>query len=280
MRNRDDLKDEIRSIVERRIDELIRRSERELLGPGSSLVVRHTRKRCHFIPAEFRVLGGYLQSLNIRFGRMMENLLDEVVSQLFHLGLTRFTIIERYSRKTLRLEVEKTCYEAINAYTSGRLIRRDPEELRTIFNKLLDIIFDRQNRNRGNFMQLTCDVDLLMEDEESNVFYFFEMKYCDDHDTGKYQAINRKFLYTFAGLVRELRVRSKDMFIPIIYYLEDGLIKYENIFLVEGENVLRGKQLFELIGVPEVYDVIIEALNPKRHVKRFQDILNRVLQKM
>ena len=272
-----DWKDEIRSIVMRRIDELIRRSERELLGPGSSLVIRHTRKRCHFIDPRLRILGGYLQSLNIRFGRIMESLLDEIVSRLFLRGLTKFTMIERYSRRTLDLEIERTCYNEIDAYIRGRLIRHEPAQLRRKFNRLLDTIFDRQNRERGDFVRERCDVNLLMRDEERDVFYFVEMKYCDDHDTGKYRDINRKFLYTFAGLVRMLRIREKNKFIPVIYYLEDGLIKYENVFLVEGENVLRGKQFFELIGVPEAYDVIVEALNAERYRRILHNILNRIL---
>ena len=76
-----------------------------------------------------------------------------------------------------------------------------------------------------------------------DIFYFIEMRYCDDYDTDKYRDINRKFLHTFAGLVRELHIREKDRFIPVIYYLETGITKYENIFLVERECANRKKIL-------------------------------------
>ena len=276
-----DWREEIRSLIERRIEDLIRRSEHELLGTGrSSLVFRHTHKRCHFIEPELRILGGYLQSLNIRFGGMIENMLEEIVTRLFLRGLTRFSIVEEYSRRrNLRLEIEKTCCERIDAYTRGRLIRHRPSELRPKFIRLLDTLFDYQNREEGNFVRDNYDVNLLMKDEEKDVFYFVEMKYCDDHDTGKYRSIIRKFLYTFAGLIRELRIRDRNRFIPIIYYLEDGLVKYKNIFLVEGENVLRGRQFFELIGVPEAYDVIIEALSPERYREQLRNILGRIFRR-
>ena len=273
-----DWQEEIRSLIEQRIEELISRSERELLGTRkSSLVFRHTRKRCHFMGPELRILGGYLQSLNIRFGGEIESILEEIVTRLSLRGLTKFSIVEEYNRqRNLRLEIEKACYERIDAYTRGGLIRHRPNELRSKFIRLLDILFDYQNREEGNFIPGNYDVNLLMRDEERDVFYLVEIKYCDDHDTGKYRNIIRKFLYTFAGLIRELRIRDRNRFIPIIYYFEDGLIKYENIFLVEGENVLRGRQFFELIAVPEAYDVIIKALNPERYKERLHDIIGRI----
>ena len=108
--------------MKRRLKEPIRHSEHDLLDMRSNLISRHTDKRSHFIDPRLRILSEHLQSLNIRFGKITESSLDEVVSKLFLRGLTKFTMVEEHSRKTLELEIESACYNEIDAYTKERLI--------------------------------------------------------------------------------------------------------------------------------------------------------------
>jgi hypothetical protein len=39
-------------------------------------------KKAHFVPIKYRVLGGFLQFLNIKFGNFIEVLMDKVISTL------------------------------------------------------------------------------------------------------------------------------------------------------------------------------------------------------
>ena len=49
-----------------------------------------------------------------------------------------------------------------------------------------------------NVVNITHDVDILFKNLKSNTYYYVEVKYNDDHDTGKFVDINRKFLKTYA----------------------------------------------------------------------------------
>ena len=46
-------------------------------------------------------------------------------------------------------------------------------------------------------------IDALFQPNEESYVYV-EIKYNDDHDTGKFVDINRKFIKTYAGLVNDL----------------------------------------------------------------------------
>ncbi|MDY6119793.1 MAG: hypothetical protein SPI03_00425 [Campylobacter sputorum] len=61
-------------------------------------------------------------------------------------------------------------------------------------------------------INLRHDIDLLFKDK-NNKIYYLEIKYNDDHDTGKFMDINRKFIKTYAYLVRELNQDIK----PILF---------------------------------------------------------------
>jgi hypothetical protein len=267
MKSEPNWKEKIEKEIREEIEKLINKSAEEL----DELIERHKKKRAHFMPVYLRVLGGYLQSLNIRYGGFIEKEIERVIRILSDYGRTNFDVDSEYSGEKLTLMLEENSRKAIDDYVSEGKIKHKASEQE--FSELLDTIFRYQTSLEGKFESRKLDVNLLMRDRDSNRYYYIEVKYCDDHDTGKFVSINRKFLYTFAGLIHELWIHGKihskdnikDNIVPILYYFEDGLKKYENVFLIEGTNVLRGKQLFELFGVPEAYDVIISALDPKNY---------------
>jgi len=280
-----DWKEEIRKEIEEGINKLIDESAKEL----DKLKKRHEKKRAHFMPAHLRVLGGYLQSLNIRYGGFIEKEIENVIRILSKNNLTRLNVVQEYSGKTKSLKLEENSRKAIDDYVGEGKIQHKASEGE--FSKLLETIFKYQTSSEGKFESRKLDVNLLMRDRDDNRYYYIEVKYCDDHDTGKFVSINRKFLYTFAGLIHELSIRGKihdkDDIIPILYYFDDGLKKYENVFLIEGTliegtnelkgNVLRGKKLFELFGVPEAYDVIISAINPKNYEDKIKGTIGNLI---
>ena len=61
------------------------------------------------------------------------------------------------------------------------------------------------------------DVDALFA-AKTGIIIYLEIKYNDDHDTGKFVDINRKFIKTYAGLANHLNINSADELKPILYY--------------------------------------------------------------
>ena len=95
-----------------------------------------------------------------------------------------------------------------------------------------------------NLITTKHDVDVLFKDNRSGTYYYIELKYNDDHDTGKFVDINRKFLKTYAGLVKRLAVKDIKQLKPILYYLNRKTMK-GNIYLPEEKYIYRGEKLFE-----------------------------------
>jgi len=134
--------DSVKQIVRDAIVKIIRdtASERNI---GRSL--RLHEAKIHFVPTKYRVLGGLLQSLNIKFGNFIE--------------------------------------------------------------KLIALVVERDAK----------DVDALFKSWAGQIVYL-EIKYNDDHDTGKFVDINRKFIKTYAGLVNLLGITDAAQLKPVLYY--------------------------------------------------------------
>ncbi len=64
------------------------------------------------------------------------------------------------------------------------------------------------------------------------------MKYNDDHDTGKYEDINRKFLKSYIGICNILKIYDRKIFKPILYYLTQKKLKC-NIYIPKKEKYLQ-----------------------------------------
>ena len=82
------------------------------------------------------------------------------------------------------------------------------------------------------------------KDKKNEVYYYVELKYNDDHDTGKFVDINRKFIKTYAGLVKILNIKDKNFLKPILYYLMKKIMK-GNIYVPEEKYIYRGDKLFK-----------------------------------
>jgi hypothetical protein len=113
-----------------------------------------------------------------------------------------------------------------------------------------------------------------------NTSYYLETKYNDDHDTGKFQDINRKFLKTYAGLVRYYRFDDKNKFRPILYYFLPTIRYNPNPYLREGIEIFRGKKLFEEFELSTSYEEVVNTLNELEKIldKKFDEFRDKIFE--
>lgn len=240
------------------LSKLLDESINELIG-GESGFERNVLKyikihedKTHFIPIKYRVLGAFLQSFNIKFGNFIEILLTNLINSE---DIGDFETIKEVSgKKDITLELEEECERAIDSYINHP---RDYSE--KDFNKLLDIIFKNQNNDKLNFNSEVFDIDLILK-KKSGEYVYVEIKYNDDHDTGKFKDINRKFLKTFAGLVRKFKIKNKKDISSILYYFNQHT-RYNNKYLKEHEMIMRSKELFEKLKLKITFDEVSSLLS-------------------
>ena len=196
---------------------------------------KHVAK-VHFIPIRYRVLGGLLQSLNIKFGNFLEKLLDFVIQNDGN--------VKPHPRSGSRFPLKFTSDtdSAIDEYITARQLAGSPDRCDEQFEELLESIVEREQDTTKEKQAITKDTDVLFQTDDDNYVYV-EIKYNDDHDTGKFESINRKFIKTFAGLVNELEIDTKSQLKPILYYFNPTK-RYGPIY-VPSSNIYRGSRLFD-----------------------------------
>lgn len=234
-----------------------------------TLKAKHDKK-LHFIPKRYRVFGGLLQSMNIQFGNFIEELMTALIS-----NEERYEILTEYSGKMSNsFQLSKANDARIDAYISS--CQYSNIDVDKEFPKLLQEIIDDSDKNTKTFKH---DIDLLFKDTESGKIYYLEIKYNDDHDTGKFVDINRKFIKTYAYLVRELNIDNTDDLVPILFFFTNKKMK-GNIYVPEKTNIRRGKGFFnEFLHIDyEDIDEYLSSLSESDDVvKMFDDLYYRVM---
>ena len=191
--------------------------------------------KIHFIPKRYRIFGGILQSMNIQFGNFIEALMALLIE-----NDRRYEIISDYSgKKSNSFELSSKNETLIDNY----IIRCQTENINidVEFPKLLKQIISNKDNQTSKFKH---DIDLLFKDTQTDKFYYLECKYNDDHDTGKFVDINRKFIKTYAYLAKELNITDSSKLIPILFFFTNKKMK-GNIYIPESLNIRRGKNFFE-----------------------------------
>ena len=105
-----------------------------------------------------------------------------------------------------------------------------------------------------------------------------EIKYNDDHDTGKFIDINRKLLKTYAYLVRELKIYDKNKFRPMLFYFTNKRMK-GNIYIPENE-IYRGSRFFDkytTIKYSDLENYMLNISENEETIKQFNDMYNKVV---
>ena len=227
---------------------------------------KHNAK-LHFIPKRYRIFGGILQSLNIQFGNFIEEIIEDD---------DRYNILKDYSgKRSNNFVLSDYNDKIIDNYISKCQV--EDLNLKVEFSKLQKEIIAHRN-DKGQIFK--HDIDFLFENKNTGIIYYLEMKYNDDHDSGKYVDINRKFIKTYAYLVREFDINNTNKLIPILFYFTNKKMK-GNIYIPEETNIYRGKKFFdEFLDISyEDLDKYLHELSESREsINRFDDLYSYIVE--
>lgn len=227
--------------MNKRIEEIIFEAVEKIIKNSTSkekikkLSKKHNEK-IHFIPKNYRVFGGILQSMNIQFGNFIEELMALLIE-----NETDYEILKEYSgKKSNSFLLSKSNDSRIDRYITECQINGEGF-CNGGFQKIQDEIILDKDLSRNKFKH---DIDLLFKDKKTGKIYYLEIKYNDDHDTGKFVDINRKFIKTYAYLVKELNIDSREKMIPLLFFFNNRRMK-GNPYIPEKTNIRRGEQFFK-----------------------------------
>lgn len=227
--------------------------------------------KIHFIPKRYRIFGGLLQSMNIQFGNFIEQLISLIIQ-----NDGRYEIIQKYSgNRSNNFKISLSNENLIDEYISR--CQYENINIDIEFKKLINNILN--NNNDKSTVSFKHDIDLLFKDKLSKKIYYLEIKYNDDHDTGKFVDINRKFIKTYAYLSKELNVKTYDELIPIIFFFTNKKLK-GNIYVPETTNIKRGKSFFDEflnISYSDVDEYLLNLSENETTLSQFNILYNKVI---
>lgn len=269
----------VKKIIDNAVDVIID-------GTSNEKNIKKIKKRhdvkTHFIPKRYRVFGGLLQSMNIKFGDFIEQLFQEVVinsnkyelESMSGIGRRKFTIAHEND-------------VLIDKYISDRQddANTTSKELSYEYDSLVNTINVNSLAETENSYSLSHDIDLFFKEKNKNNYYYAEIKYNDDHDSGKYVDINRKLIKTYAYLYEDLlnkynRDASKFTLTPCMFFFTNKKMT-GNIYLPEDTNIFRGKEIFETFFDEIKYDDIVEYLEyiseHEDTIKKFDKLYEKIM---
>lgn len=254
------------------VSDLINQAVLNILNNSSSQkklnkIIKTHDNKIHFVPRNYRVFGGILQSMNIQFGNFLEAFMTLLIK-----SDGRYEILENYSgKKSNHFTLSQKNDEMIDRFIS----RCQTEKLdleQEFANLLRDIVCDDDTK----VSQIKHDIDVLFKHKETGVIYYLEIKYNDDHDTGKFVDINRKFIKTYAYLVKEL---PNQTIVPILFFFNNKRMK-GNIYVPERTNIRRGKAFFDeflRIDYQDVDEYMKNLSESPQNIKAFDELYQKVM---
>lgn len=233
------------------------------------LMERHSIKT-HFIPTRYRVLGGILQSMNIQFGNFLEQVITNIVAQN-----PNCEILPQSGKKNNTFVKSEQAIDTINRYIDDcQNAPHSTEVERTrAFKKLLHTL--QQQVLIEPLTKTRHDVDLLFYDKKTDEYVYCEIKYNDDHDTGKFVDINRKVLTTYALLLSTLKKNNVKVY---LFYFTNKR-KLVNPYIPET-NILRGADFFEKYTTIKYDDIdnLFKNISENRDInQRFDEMASKIL---
>lgn len=262
------------------LDKVMKKSIEVMISNAGSdkkigVLKKKHEKKIHFIPIKYRVFGGIMQSMNIQFG----NFIEEAIHQIL-LANKNNEIIEKYSgKRSNKFYTSKKTERLIDQYiTDCQTYSYSEAEQTTNYNRLLEMICENEKDEDLEVINFKHDVDVLFKDNISGITYYVEIKYNDDHDTGKFTDINRKLLKTYAYLVRELKIYDKDKFRPMLFYFTNKRMK-GNIYIPESE-IYRGNRFFDkytTIKYADLEEYMLSISENEETINQFNDMYNKVV---
>jgi hypothetical protein len=250
-------------------DLIVRASSKEKIA---DIEKKHDVK-IHFVPKQYRIFGGLLQSMNIQFGNFIEKVMEEVVSD----NPDNEIVKEFSGKKGNSFKLSFASDKLIDGYITNCQVKNYSEqELITEFEKLDKQIKANELNKNNAFETFQHDIDLLFRNKKTGILYYAEIKYNDDHDSGKFMDINRKLLKTYAYLQREI---PNTVIKPILFYFNNKKMK-GNIYLPENEIIYRGKRFFDSFAKIKYEDMdrYMKEISESEDTKRlFKELFSRVV---
>jgi len=225
------------SLVEKPIALLVAES-----SSASRIRKLHTKHavKPHFIPKKYRIFNGILQSLNIQFG----NYIERLVAEIFTFDKKYEAVLGYSGSNKRKFKISAKVNRLIDAHIDTMQVASlDERGLEAAYADLIKKIINLREDDSEGVFELQHDIDLLIQ-EKTGVKYYFEIKYNDDHDTGKYIDINRKFIKTYAYLIREFKISDPSQLRAYLSYFSKKKMK-GNIYVPEKSSILRGDKLIE-----------------------------------
>lgn len=261
----------IQSILSDSIQELIKHSSTK--QKVTSLENKHSAK-LYFIPYKYRVFGGILQSMNIQFGNFIEKVMAEVISD----NANNEILAEYSGKKNNSFVLSKKSDALIDAYiTNCQINNYNEQQLKIAYKTLISQIKKNESDVNNETANFKHDVDVLFRDKITNKYYYVEIKYNDDHDTGKFVDINRKLLKTYAYLQRKLGTEVE--LYPILFYFNNKKMK-GNIYLPEEDVIFRGKRFFDCFAKVKYEDMdgYMKTISESSEtIQAFNDLYEKVV---
>lgn len=206
-------------------------------------VRRKNESKTHFIPLGVRVFSGVVQAMNIRYGNFIQAFLNALVA--------REATLELHASSGRRVDFKIP--GSLDAVVDGYIMQRkrsdndDPSEEYSLMREAWSGLGETDSIFAPN------DIDLLFRDSDGQMTYV-ELKFNDDHDTGKHPDIFRKIIKT--GLAIEVQVQEPVL--SCVYFFNPGernLVKF-----LPREQRFFGRDFFEKYLSIE-YDSVADALS-------------------
>ncbi|MDR3113863.1 MAG: hypothetical protein LBU09_05750 [Endomicrobium sp.] len=208
--------------------------------------------------------------MNIKFGNFIE-----VLTALLIRNDSRYEIILDYSgKKSNSFELSSKNETLIDNYITR--CQTEDMDISVEFPKLLKQIVSDAN---GRTIKFKHDIDLLFKNKTTGKSYYLECKYNDDHDTGKFVDINRKFIKTYAYLVKELNIEDSANLIPILFFFTNKKMK-DNIYIPEALNIRRCKNFFEeflKVKYDDVDQYLLELSESPQTINAFKGLYDKIM---
>ncbi len=219
---------------EARVNELIKQALEDTVWSAFSQdaidrVAKKNSTKVHFIPVGVRVFSGVVQALNIRYGNFIQALMGKLVEHEHSLTLHELSGKKVDFHVSGNVNIEVDSYMGVRKQGSESSLNSDYQNFRKRWGSAA---------KAEKLLKAPNDVDLLFTDKNNQLVYV-ELKFNDDHDTGKHPDIYRKVLKT--GLAIE-QLLSKPV-LPCVYYFNPGQRKLVS-YLPESQR-FSGSEFFE-----------------------------------
>jgi hypothetical protein len=225
------------------------------------------------LPVDARILSGIMQSISIRQGYLVEDILREIIKDDQRLVLHPFS-----GQMRTELVYMKASLSTIDRYIS-RQYKGLTKPLKRIYQAFLRSLQRIEADETRILVESGCyNVDVAFMVVETGEWHLFEVKFCDNHNYIQLLDIYRKLYTIYAGMLNTFDKLIWDKFIPHVYYFNDYAVT-KNKYMPE-EYIYRGASLFRNFFVTVTYNDILDCLKQVKNSQEMCDAISDLQQKV